>query len=96
MKNEALERECMAAEDTDAPDNEQRQQQQNVLTWQMYFDESFDPPVPWWFNSVTGASTWECPVTEDAQAANEGSLLALTTGESFNHCEERGAKRHGG
>lgn len=31
-------------------------------TWQMFYDdESVDAPVPWWFNSVTGESTWECP-----------------------------------
>lgn len=27
-----------------------------------YDDDSADAPVPWWFNSVTGESTWECPV----------------------------------
>lgn len=31
--------------------------------WQVYYDEtSYDRPVPWWFNSVTGESTWECPI----------------------------------
>lgn len=31
--------------------------------WQVFYDEtSYDQPVPWWFNSVTGESTWECPI----------------------------------
>lgn len=30
--------------------------------WEMFYDEeSAEEPVPWWFNSVTGESTWECP-----------------------------------
>ncbi len=30
--------------------------------WEMFYDdEGADEPVPWWFNSVTGQSTWECP-----------------------------------
>lgn len=35
---------------------------QSADAWQMFYDdESVNAPVPWWFNSVTGESTWECP-----------------------------------
>lgn len=40
-----------------------------------YDDESVDAPVPWWFNSVTGESTWECPtalVTAASQTGDTG------------------------
>lgn len=31
--------------------------------WQMFYDnDSSDDPIPWWFNSVTGESTWDCPI----------------------------------
>lgn len=37
-----------------------------------YIDESPDAPVPWWYNSVTGESTWECP-TAMVAACPEGT-----------------------
>ena len=55
----------MSTEDTDALDMKQMQRQREqdeASSWQVYYDESTDPPTPWWFNSKTGVSTWECPV----------------------------------
>lgn len=41
--------------------------------WQMFFDdESIDAPVPWWFNSVTGESTWECPTALTTAVSQAG------------------------
>lgn len=37
-----------------------------------YDDESVDAPVPWWFNSVTGESTWECPAPLTAAVSQTG------------------------
>lgn len=37
-----------------------------------YDDESVDVPVPWWFNSVTGESTWECPTAMAAAPSHTG------------------------
>lgn len=43
----------------------------------MYFDyESGDEPIPWWFNSATGESTWECPVSMDTGRNVEESFFA--------------------
>ncbi|CAM9137499.1 unnamed protein product [Scytosiphon promiscuus] len=68
MKNEALEKSLMRDEDFDACDMEQMQRQQETdeeASWQIYFDDSTDPPTPWWFDSATGASTWNCPTTAE-------------------------------
>lgn len=67
MKNEDLERALMGAEDFDAPGMEQVQEQQEQYphSWQIYHDDSTDPPTPWWFNPHTGVSTWECPVVAE-------------------------------
>lgn len=80
MKNEALERTVMCDEDFDAPNMEQMQRQQEIeedASWQIYYDDSTDPPTPWWFNSATGASTWQCPTAAEKKsdlAKSEGSL----------------------
>ena len=67
MKNEATERAYMGAEDADIPDEEENHPQHppppSPSSWDMYYDESYDPPVPWWLNSATGESTWDCPTT---------------------------------
>ncbi len=67
MRNEERERTLMGMTDFDAPDTEQvqEQQEQGPLSWQIYYDDSTDPPTPWWFNSNTGVSTWECPVVAE-------------------------------
>lgn len=41
---------------------ENRAQQEG---WQLFYDYDSSPgePIPWWFNSSTGESTWECPVS---------------------------------
>ncbi|CAM9982560.1 unnamed protein product, partial [Ectocarpus fasciculatus] len=37
-----------------------------------------EPPSPWWFNSVTGESTWDCPnVQVGTDAAADGSSLIV-------------------
>lgn len=81
MKNEAMERTLMSAEDADALDMEQLQRQRNeeeASSWQIYYDESTEPPSPWWFNSVTGESTWDCPnVQVETEAATDGSSLIV-------------------
>lgn len=87
MKNEALERSLMGAEDADALDMEQMQRQREqgeASSWQVYCDESTDPPTPWWFNSVTGVSTWECPnvVDDDNGTAYDDPLSTNATGKS--------------
>lgn len=84
MKNETLESSQMGLNDFDAPDMEriQQQQQPRPSSWQINYDESTDPPSPWWFNSSTGESTWENPVIADETEANGGSGLA-NAGESL-------------
>ncbi|CAM9115968.1 unnamed protein product [Ectocarpus sp. 13 AM-2016] len=85
MKNEALERTLMSAEDADALDMEQLQRQRNeeeTSSWQIYYDESTEPPSPWWFNSVTGESTWDCPIVQlETEAATDGSSVIVNKGE---------------
>lgn len=85
MKDEALECSQMGLNDFDAPDMEriQQQQQPKASSWQIYYDESTDPPSPWWFNSSTGESTWENPVIADEIEIAGGSELANAAGESF-------------
>lgn len=80
----------MAAEDSDAPASQQQsqlqqRQQEPPSSWQMFYDESVDPPAPWWFNSITGESTWECPAVEEPESVlKEGdrSPLGLAAGKS--------------
>lgn len=70
MKNEALERTLMREQDFDAADMEQMQRRlatEEEASWQVYYDDSTDPPSPWWYNCATGASTWECPVAADRE-----------------------------
>lgn len=85
MKAEALEASQMGLNDFDAPDMERIQQkrQQRASSWQIYYDESTDPPSPWWFNSSTGESTWENPVIadDDTEKAKSVSGLASVAGE---------------
>lgn len=55
----------MGTEDADALDMEQMQRQRKEdedSSWQTFYDDSTDPPTPWWFNSMTGVSSWECPI----------------------------------
>lgn len=60
-------------------DNEEGREQQRIVVaegagdeasdWQMFYDdESTEEPIPWWFNSVTGESTWDCPAALTAVA----------------------------
>lgn len=38
--------------------------------WEMYYDdEGSESPVPWWFNSVTGESTWERPIHDNVSSS---------------------------
>lgn len=88
MKNEALERTLMGTEDVDAPDMEQMQRQREqdeASSWQVYYDESTDPPTPWWFNSMTGVSSWECPAVADDNkgAPYDDPLSTNATGKSL-------------
>lgn len=81
MEAEAAERTKMAAEDSDVSENKLYNHQQEESPWQMYYDESSNPPVPWWFNPETGESTWECPSAETGEKSllirSEGKLLAF-------------------
>ncbi|CAN0018446.1 unnamed protein product [Ectocarpus sp. 6 AP-2014] len=101
MKNEALERTLMSAEDADALDMEQLQRQRNeeeASSWQIYYDESTEPPSPWWFNSVTGESTWDCPnVQVETDAATDGSSLIVNDeGERRRRSATTATRRGGG
>lgn len=78
----------MAVEDTDALDNSRhnsisKQQQEIIWHWQMFYDDTVNPPIPWWYNSVTGESTWECPVNREETIAKEsvGLFSTPTAGE---------------
>eukprot|EP00903_Cladosiphon_okamuranus_P010458 g9894.t1 len=55
-----------------------------ATAWKMFYDdESSDAPVPWWFNSVTGESTWECPTaltTAVSQPGDTGTESESKTG----------------
>lgn len=86
MKNENFECLQMGLNDFDAPDMEriQQQQQKTASSWQVYYDESTDPPSPWWFNSCTGESTWESPIIaeDETKGANGGSGSANASGKS--------------
>ncbi|CAM9485702.1 unnamed protein product, partial [Ectocarpus fasciculatus] len=68
-------------------DGVQPQQQLTVAggeanDWQMYYDEeSADEPIPWWFNSVTGESTWECPTALKTAAASSTSAAGADEAE---------------
>lgn len=78
----------MSTEDVDALDMEQlqRQLEQDVASsWQVYYNESTDPPTPWWFNSTTGVSTWECPLVVDNNKTTPYDDLTSTnaTGKSL-------------
>ena len=64
-------------------DDMQSQAQQQIVVagidrgassaWEMFYDEeSTEEPVPWWFNSVTGESTWDCPAALMSAADPEG------------------------
>lgn len=68
-------------------DGVQPQQQLTVAggeanDWQMYYDEeSTDEPIPWWFNSVTGESTWDCPEALISTAASSTSAAGVNEDE---------------
>ena len=82
MKNEELERTMMGTEDIDAPDMErmqERQEPQDARSWQIYYDDSTDPPTPWWFNPTTGVSTWDCPIVDEKKIGPEPGGLPSET-----------------
>lgn len=64
---------ALAQKDADAV----QQQEQ----WQLFYDEtSYDQPVPWWFNPVTGESAWECPTTTTTTQRIPAALTAFPSG----------------
>lgn len=46
-----------------------------------YDEESADEPIPWWYNSVTGESTWDCPTALTAAAASSTSAAGVNEDE---------------
>lgn len=44
---------------------------------QVYYDNSHDPPVPWWYNESTGESTWDCPTEEQLDDTTAPTALIL-------------------
>lgn len=108
MKNEATERAYMGAEDANIPDIPEkeeehphphphpypdRERQPLLSSWDMYYDESYDPPVPWWLNSATGESTWDCPTTQIPADPGELHLRGGEGGDIVG--SEEGGGRHG-
>ncbi|CAM9115922.1 unnamed protein product, partial [Ectocarpus sp. 13 AM-2016] len=54
----------------------------NANDWQMFHDEeSADEPIPWWYNSVTGESTWDYPTALTAAAARSTSATGVNEDE---------------
>ena len=85
----------MGAEDADVADEEERhppEQHPPSSPWEMFYDESYDPPVPWWLDSTTGESTWECPTTRIP--ADPGDFLLLLRQEDVAISESDRRQQH--